>query len=719
MKPWSQRGWGWLAAAGLLVLLGSCGGNRPPSPGEDRPSSFQLIDEAVARGELDPETALVYKVYSVFADRRLPRKYLGDDRGRDGTWLMAKVTQNFGQLSLEAQATLKPFLLTPPEPGSWLEQQGAGRSLEAQAIEWGTVGTKNGKVKVWYQKRYAADGARAQKIADAIDSTIWPLLTEEVPVGLGMREPRPDCGATCAEGGGDERLDIYLVEVNRSTTRFYCCQGSPAYILLKRDATFADVAHELMHAIQAAYPFASLEEYRWLMEATAAWAEQYVYPKSNLDPDYPATDEEHSLAPKFLLIPETPLERVNDDHEYGAYLLFFYLQYGLSRPEIVRTVWENATKADSLEVVDAAIPGGFRERWPEFALYNWNQEPVTRYRQWDGLGKGANIVTGFQIGLAGEDLLPADVHHLSAYYYTAKITSESIRTFIVENPFAAGGEPTARLWGIVKIGGQWRQPEDWTALSRKKFCRDKPEEHVEELVLVISNSKWQDRNHRLGAGEVKLVAKESGCGCGEVAGITRWTGNASFSYSVLADDGKLRINEAERSAKVSGTLEVYDSGPGGFTFLGSPTGTGTVEKTVHVYDEKGGLELFYQLSGSGSPVPFESAERGSRLLLNLDTVKCRFNVHVEVYIVATLTDGDGKTAQVEATAGIFQSTWHPIPESLVLNGGGSYPAHSSGYIRQQLGLSDWFLQDDFWILRILGEDNLGAASVSWSFAPVR
>lgn len=704
----------------LWALLGSCGGpgNQPP-PGGDRPSSFQLIDEAVARGELDQETGLVYKVYSVFADKRLPGKYLGDDRRRDGTWLMARVTQTFGQLSPQAQATLKPFLLTPPEPGSWFElQESTGQSLKAQTTEWGTVGTKNGKVKIWYQKRYPADGARAQKIADAIDNTIWPLLTEAIPVGLGLKEPLPDCGATCSEGGGDERLDIYLVDVNRSVTHFYCCQGSWAYILLERTATFADVAHELMHAIQAAYPFASLEEYRWLLEATAAWAEQYVYPKSNQDPDYPATDEEHGVAPKFLLIPESPLETVNDDHEYGAYLLFFYLQYGLSRPEIVRSVWENATKADSLEVVDAAIPGGFRERWPEFTLYNWNQEPVTHYRRWDGLGKGANIVTGFQIGLAGEDLLPADVHHLSAYYYTARITSESVRTFIVENPLAAGGEPTARLWGIVKIGGQWRPPEDWTALERKKFCRDKPEEHVEELVLIISNSKWQDRHHRLGAGEVKLVAKESGCGCGEVASITRWTGNASFSYSVLADDGKLRINEAQRSAGVSGTLKVFSSGPGGIAFLGSPTGTGTIEKSAHVY-ENGKLELMYQLLGSGSPIPFESVERGSRLLLNLDTVNCRFNVHVEVYVVATLTDRDGKTAQVEATAGIFQSAWHPIPESLVLSGGGPYPAHSDHYIVQQPELSDWFLQDDFLILQILGEDNLGAASVSWGFAPVQ
>ncbi len=674
----------------------------------EQPSSFQLIDEALSEGEMDEETALTYKVFATFGDERLPAKFRGDDTGRDSTLLMTKLASTFDTLSPAAQATLQPFLLTPPEPGSWLEQQAASDSLEPQQIEWGTVVTLNDKVKVWYQTRYAGDDARAQKIADELDRIIWPKLTNL------MRKPRPDCGAACPEGGGDERLDIYLVNINRAYTAGARAGGATyAYIVLGRTDSFATVAHEFMHAVQFAYPNASDDEYDWLFEATATWATDYVYPKSNMDPDFPATQEEQTEAFSFLNATETPLETTDDAHEYGAYLLPFYLAgYGREGAGAVRTMWENATQASSLVAVNAALSsrGGFAEVWPKFVLYNWNQEPVDEYQTWDELSDGASAATHFTVGSVGEDKLPADVKHLSALYYTLEFTSERIHSVIVENPFAEGGEPTANVQAIVKIGGQWRAPEDWTKLSRKKFCRDKPEEHVEELVLIVSNSEWQDRSRVLGAGNLKVKALEEGCTCEAIAEVKKWTASATFSYSAEASDETYAINHAV-SADVSGTIEPTF----GFGGMGSPSGTATIQETVHLAESG---QFFSSIAGSGSPT--DTPEDVSALFLSIDVPNCRYNVGVRVYVEATLTNDLGETAQGEAHLGGFGTAWRPIPDDLILSHSGSYPAHSYGYLEARNDLTDAFSNNfiDGMLQYILGEEGMGIATVTWSFSPL-
>ena len=47
------------------------------------PTSFQLIDQALARGEITAETALIYKVFAAFGDDRLPSPYRGSASEHD------------------------------------------------------------------------------------------------------------------------------------------------------------------------------------------------------------------------------------------------------------------------------------------------------------------------------------------------------------------------------------------------------------------------------------------------------------------------------------------------------------------------------------------------------------------------------------------------------------------------------------------------------------
>jgi hypothetical protein len=467
---------------------------------ERPPSSFELIEEALEQGLIDDETALSYQVFAVFGDERLPEAYRGDDTGLSGASIMRELVATFDALSPDTQAVLQPFLLTPPEAGSWYElRQAETQGLRTTATQWRTLNAQVANVKVWWDHgNFPQDERKAQQMVAALDSTIWPRLT-----GL-MREPLPDCGAACARGGGDTRLDIYLVflpNIYGYAMPFDPTTPTASYLAVRRtiadqNELFATVAHELMHAIQAAYRIASHSEYEWLMEATATWAEDFVYPAGNT---------EHGYLLSFFTSLALPLETVDKHRQYGAYLFFFYLHRQFGQPEMVRTMWENASNANSLAAVNAAIPGGFQARWPEFARLNYNNPPVDHYQRWDGIQLFADTKR-FQVDRAGSLPLPAEVEHLAAVYLEIDFTNDKLRSIAIDNPFI-GNWPTASLQAVVKIAGQDWVVEDWTSVKQKTFCRDRAEEKLERLFLIVSNSDWQSPN-KLEAGPITLRAEE-------------------------------------------------------------------------------------------------------------------------------------------------------------------------------------------------------------------
>jgi hypothetical protein len=86
----------------------------PSTPNTNKvPTSAELIDQALANGVIDSETALIYKVYVTFGDRRLPAAYRGDDSQVRHTRIMAEVGEQFASLSPEVQRILEPFLPHP------------------------------------------------------------------------------------------------------------------------------------------------------------------------------------------------------------------------------------------------------------------------------------------------------------------------------------------------------------------------------------------------------------------------------------------------------------------------------------------------------------------------------------------------------------------------------------------------------------------------------
>ncbi len=480
--------------------------------GETEPTSFELIDRALAAGEIDAETALIYRVFHVFEDERLPGAFHGGVDTLPDTHIIADVIERYDQISDAGRAVLAPFLIPPAAEGSWLEQRQDGGG--GGVIQWETVVSPSGRVKVWSQTRYPGDNVTAATIAGAVDG-IWNQLA-----GLMEREPLSD-GDVGDPNGGDPKFDVYMVRMQSASgethvyqTGFSCSNPNPVYVLIdgrESDCLLATVAHEIMHAIQWSYVGNSGcligLNYRWWMEASATWAEEYVFRR---DKNECQADKAFS----FLRQPEEPLEfsgRPHDPfhiHPYGAYLWPYYLERSSGSPDYVRTIWENCTQFHSaLRAIDESLPEGFRKWWPEFALYNWNDHPefnydhdgfvMSAFRAEPATGKPHPHGESFtEVKLNGQpDVkipLFAKIQHLSSIYYHFTFPDEDVRYVVFEHFFDVNAHPTARVQAMIKKEGDLEYTyEDWTETPRKAYSSDQAGQRLSDLVIILTNSEWR------------------------------------------------------------------------------------------------------------------------------------------------------------------------------------------------------------------------------------
>lgn len=541
---------------------------------EPPPTSYELIDQALADGEINAETGLVYKVYADFGDDRLPVRFRGDDSSVVDSHIISEVQAQWENLSPDSRSILGPFLIPPAYEGSWWDLQNSSNqgaqvpSTEFAAAsnyqdpppcpdEWPQWEFKdssqaNVPVRVWWPKSQPSYLQQANAVLGAIETAIWPKL-----VDLMQQAPMPDNDAQC--NGRSGHLDIYLVDTVALGQTIPLtppgCKATPTFIELNPWASSSTIAHELMHSIQARYDTWSPggcvfgSEYKWLAEATAKWAEDYVYPLVN---------EEHVAAMDFLAAPDKSLE----SYSYGAYLYPFYLaresdgQFGDT--DVVRRIWEFAQLRMSLDAVHSAASqgpkGGFSATWPEFAGHNWNQFPLNHYREWDKLYYVADAEKDKTISLqrapfASEPISPSDINHLAARYFRYLFTDDNVRNAIFRNGLSWKLDQTAdssdytydgvdarglHIKALVKIAGQAWDIRDWTNETETYFCRDVSTERLEELVLIFSNSEWLDRTWTLTPQGLPPQLSVSNLGCAGWEGQVDYTNTVSgegYSYT--------------------------------------------------------------------------------------------------------------------------------------------------------------------------------------------
>ena len=512
--------------------------------GEDS-TGFAFIDQAVAAGVLDGETALVYVLYAVFHDPRLPTQYRGADADAPTeSDILEQVRARFSTLSAPTQAIVRPYLQRPTDRGDSAgrdDSAGGARSLSRDSgacrgvpAGWVFKSDPAGHVKVWYPSGSVVDGATAAFAQQELDTVIWPSLIGT----LGLKAPLDDSKVLGCDGG-DGRLDVYIVEMatmgatdtdqGETTPTELGSRHLPAYIFISNnlsgDVLRGALAHELMHAIQLAYDAkGSHPAYGWLNDATANWAaEDYVYPGKYIERRF------------SNCWTKSPQKSVDDRstgscsgskrwrRDYGGYLFFQYAAHAFGAATIKTVLDGTESFATSLEAINAALPGGWREDFLGFSKTFYNDDPVVTkpasFAVWDQMEDKTdrNLDTAADLSGVSElkTVLANEMKNLSTKYYRFTFSDPNTRSVLFNNGYFAEQKngKAIRVFAFWKdTAGAW-QEEEWTKYQYVGLCRDLTNQRAQELVIVMSNGEWlpEGGGSLTASGETYLTRNNTGC----------------------------------------------------------------------------------------------------------------------------------------------------------------------------------------------------------------
>lgn len=594
------------------------------------PSTESLIAAAVAGGRISAEDALIYRIYALFGDERLPAAYDGAPDPRAAVSLR-QVSGQLSTLSPAAQETLRPFFIPPIYAESWFGRQiglvaaqpaqsGRDRAAQAATAVLCSAETVNAYLQAGLLARRTtahynlyAFVTREGNEAALLDAAALEIETIDGALrGLLRRQAASDAAEPC--NGGDGAIDIYLVDMGRSTewgqTTSYPgrCENTPAYVLIDKyvlGGVMANdpargrrwlrtvLAHEVMHTIQFGMDrSAACADYDWIDEATAQWAPSYVYPGDNEEDGFQKLGSSNAARTgKYYVdyLKGGHRESIDKANGYTTYVFFQFManKYGAGSIKALFDAWTSHGSVASLDAALQAVGSNLRDAWPEFGKALWNDvrdNVLTDLRGWDNYDYGmADVVSREPLTLAAGritlDLLRANGGKIAprSLAYERIVFVDDVSAVKLTNPLASmpQGEHL-KLTAVKKIGGQWRAPEDWTDDVSKFFCRDKVAERIEELLLIVSNSDPDPDAAPavLSSSNTPFALNASNVGC------WKWTGQAT--QQIISDAGVQRGDNTARAVDL--LFEAPNDYAGGWLLLsvtgGSASGLFTFESTV-------------------------------------------------------------------------------------------------------------------------------------------
>lgn len=710
-----------------------------------------LIAEALAAGRIDYGTSLLYRAYALFADERLPSELRGaGSTGEDQAFFRAATAVN---LPAEIKRQLRPFLLRPDNPESVHSlrpisspgQVGAADVRVACTGQWAAESSAQPGVKIRVHSRCNGDyTGDIQKVLGMLE-TLWTPMTQH------MGKPQPDSGGV--EGGGTDDIDIYLLEplgvIVRNGNTYSITNGimaaavatepykdvhASSFMLVGRNdigskGFKSTLAHEFFHVLQDAHnydvSFHDDTEW-WFTEASATWAEANFVPETSAEEvhwRFTGTFKRRDNPLHLSINTADEVQAENIESMYASYIWPFFMQQELGE-KVIATVWQKLEGVGedwdkALQVVGEPLP--FASNFHRFAFRNINNS----FGQDNPLGKRyVDLDPHFPDGvlpkeryttyltpmapnktLALKDTIPA----LRAHYYHFTVdpaVQQVVFDFTKLQPLL-----DRKIGALVKIKGKPWQMRELVA-DVISFCRDNPEEDLEELWIVASHDKIDINSKIKGALEVR--ASEEPCGCdpakvAEFLNVDAWRGHITFEYSQQATKGNRSVTIQEQ-ADVYSQLERYAD----FSYIGKVvTGTGQIN-----YVETLNKDVMEEFNGFGPPIPYDTVINGatqfSRLTLNFRPRDCTYSFGATVYIMATNTAGQQVPLPIGSVGGWFS----PLPEGrLTLGTSAAFPVHTEDFILNYQG-NFFSAHEDLALLDLLGEDNLGKAQITWSFTPL-
>jgi len=544
-----------------------CGSACACEPDEVPTTDQSLIAAALAAGEIDYPTSLLYRAYALFADGRLPEQYDGAVWiGSDAT-LFIELGNVWSELTEEMQELLEPFLRRPDEVGSYWDAGPSAPGFAAAAEMGSECGYKPGADRpdwrstetehfvIWScghgDLENDVDAAR-RAVAGAVAEEVWAAMVPETGA------PKPD---SYAQGPAPTtRTDVYLVTPQLCKRRQGSCAPIPVdegvaalaaaapappcgpgaggalttsgYMILDRAAvpetlpvgplrTRYIFAHEFFHLIENGLNFeaqggtcgASGPEEKaasWLVEASAEWA-AWAYFAADGQDDYPLL-----YGGGFQKRPSgTSLRSLAGIHPYEAFIYPFFVQQETSRTAFV-DFWKNAGAARTAAQLDDRLDVtlSFREHFRDFTVRNLNATAAT--------------LPGDPLPLAArhqqqDPAIPADVRPrvLEPSVTLADAPAEFRRAASI-GPLSAQYEhyvvgdqarwvridvQTLGNSSFVQLDALVNVGGTWT--RRKidgpvfEFCRDDPDDDISELYLVLTHRDRKPTVSASGTYDVK------------------------------------------------------------------------------------------------------------------------------------------------------------------------------------------------------------------------
>ncbi len=304
---------------------------------EPLPPSAALIEESYERGEIDYETALLYKVYSLFDPEKLPAEYQSDTSIPCGTPILLEVKRNWDRLSPEVKSALSVYPMQ-------------GRpTLSGPELTYDTA---------HFQIHYTTSGADAIAPANDDNGNGTPDCIEAIGTAfenvwnaeintLGWLQPPSD-----QSSDGDPDVDVYIYDIGFSGgfASFESSTGdnenSPTVI--ERFAGYGWIAftngwtiwgsctessfmplaaHEFNHLVQFGYNYWGAG---WFMEATANWMQGEVF--EVLGADWWASPYVYFSSPDTCM--------PHQDHGYADWIFLRYISEHHDQ-STVRSIWEH------------------------------------------------------------------------------------------------------------------------------------------------------------------------------------------------------------------------------------------------------------------------------------------------------------------------------------------------------------------------------------------
>lgn len=540
------------------------------------PTSEELIGKDLQDGTIDYATSMLYRAYAIFSDDRLPPQYKGtvppDD---DGFFLEASRPD----LPIDLKTKLKPFLSRPTDPTSVFNQSKTS-GLTSSNLEPLDVTCTEGPGQT------VLNGWKSQRIASPL--RIWTQCTDDpqeddrvlrlaiqsatkivkLEINL-MGSPVLDDGGD--DAGTDTAIDVYLVprdvkvvrdgvekslslNVNGNTTATDPFNGntSSGFILIHRDRVYqsgfpSTLAHEFFHVLEYAHNFdivaqpnadGSHTEY-WFVEAAATWASTH-FARSV------AIYEVH--LPRFVGVFQPFKESLHTSKNfsssgvgimYAGYIWPFFFEQKTNGPQSMKTAWNALKAAASQDQANKLLNDSvydFKTNFRLFAVENYNADlpgvldKGKRYIALDPKfpdGK-TPAFAAYEALVPGDKLKPdVNIAPLRAAYYVYTVQDTKIKK-VVFNFEEITIKDGLDIDGLVKIEGKDWEKRDYSGQKEVKFCLDKPDEKLTDIILVLSNHNLPLDKFVL--GNLKVEADTVPC-----EGSWSGTATAEFGYTMKAD----------------------------------------------------------------------------------------------------------------------------------------------------------------------------------------